>query len=403
MATLDWKIFGVLFFSLFTAVTGVGIVVPLLPVYAHDLGAGGFAIGLIFGSFSLSRTFSLSYFGKKSDEHGRRPYIVTGLLAYTFVSLAFMLSSSVAALITIRFFQGIASAMMMPVIQAYVGDITPQGREGTTMGLFNVAMFFGLSVGPVLGGYIHDLFSLDAAFLCMGILAGTSFLLSICLLPPTRSEKAVVTAAKSVPWRQLMTDRSVVGQFAIRFAYAACIGVIWGFLPILAATNLQLSSSTVGFLVMIGIFISGVLHFPMGTLADRANKNLLVIIGGLVGAVGVFLFYWAESFQSLLAANILFGIGGGIATPALMALVVIKGNAHRAMGSIMSLLTMAHSLGMLTGSMAAGLMMDIAGLRQAFLLGGSLMAAAVILFVFCAEKSGDRDHAAGEKSSKNRP
>ena len=399
MATLDWKIFGVLFFSLFTAVTGVGIVVPLLPVYAHDLGAGGFTIGLIFGSFSLSRTFSLSYFGKKSDEHGRRPYIITGLAAYALVSLAFMLSSSVTTLIVIRFFQGIASAMMMPVIQAYVGDITPQGKEGTTMGLFNVAMFFGLSIGPVLGGYIHDLFSLDAAFLCMGLLAGTSFLMCICLLPPTRSEKVVVSAARIVPWRQLMVDRSIIGQFAIRFAYAACIGVIWGFLPILATENLQLSSSTVGFLVMIGIFISGVLHFPMGALADRANKNLLVIIGGLVGAVGVFLFYWAESFQSLLAANILFGIGGGIATPALMALVVIKGNAHRAMGSIMSLLTMAHSLGMLTGSMAAGLMMDIAGLRQAFLLGGSLMTVAVILFVLCAEKTGDHNKIAGEEPS----
>jgi len=391
MATLNWKIFGVLFFSLFTAVTGVGIVVPLLPVYAHELGAGGFAIGLIFGSFSLSRTFSLSYFGKKSDEHGRRPYIVSGLLAYTLISLAFMLSSSVTALITIRFFQGIASAMMMPVIQAYVGDITPPGREGTTMGLFNVAMFFGLSIGPVLGGYINDRFSLNTAFLCMGLLACASFLLCVCLLPPTRPEKVVVVAAQIVPWRRLLVDRDIIGQFAIRFAYAACIGVIWGFLPVLATTNLSLSSSTVGFLVMIGIFISGILHFPMGALADRTNKNVLVIAGGLVGALGVFLFNWAESFQALLAANVLFGVGGGIATPALMALVVIKGNEHRAMGSIMSLLTMGHSLGMLTGSMAAGLMMDIAGLRQAFLLGGVLMTAAVVLFVLCVDKTAGND------------
>jgi MFS family permease len=221
----------------------------------------------------------------------------------------------------------------------------------------------------------------------MGLLAGTSFLMCTCLLPPTRSETVVVAAARSVPWRQLMTDRNIISQFAIRFAYAACIGVIWGFLPILANTDLQLSSSTVGFLVMIGIFISGVLHFPMGTLADSLNKKLLVTIGGLLGALGVFLFNWAESFQALLAANILFGIGGGIATPALMALVVIKGNEHRAMGSIMSLLTMGHSLGMLTGSMAAGLMMDIAGLRQAFLLGGALMLAAVVLFVLWAEKT----------------
>lgn len=387
MAALDRKIFGVLFFSLFIAVTGVGIVVPLLPVYAHELGAGGFTIGLIFGSFSLSRTFCLSYFGKKSDENGRRPYIVAGLLAYALISLAFMLFDSVSALIIIRFFQGIASAMMMPVIQAYVGDITPAGKEGTTMGLFNVSMFFGLSIGPVLGGYIHDLFSLDAAFFCMGILAGVGFLLCIFLLPPTRSEKVVVNSAQIVPWRQLMTDPSVVGQFAVRFSYAACIGVIWGFLPVLASADLQLSSSTVGFLVMIGIFISGILHIPMGAFADKVNKNLLVIVGGLVGAIGVFFFKWAESFQELLAANILFGIGGGIATPALMALVVIKGNQHRAMGSIMSLLTMAHSLGMLVGSMSAGVMMDIAGLRQAFVFGGTLMTLSVVLFAFCSKKT----------------
>ncbi len=135
MATSDRKIFGTLFFSLFTAVTGVGIVVPLLPVYAHELGAGGFAIGLIFGSFSLSRTFSLSYFGKKSDQNGRRPYIVTGLLAYTLISLAFMFSDSVETLIGIRFFQGIASAMMMPVIQAYVRHY-PGGQRRPHHGVF---------------------------------------------------------------------------------------------------------------------------------------------------------------------------------------------------------------------------------------------------------------------------
>ncbi len=42
MARLDLKIFATLFLALFTVVTGVGIVVPLLPVYAHSLGAGGF-------------------------------------------------------------------------------------------------------------------------------------------------------------------------------------------------------------------------------------------------------------------------------------------------------------------------------------------------------------------------
>ena len=71
MQKSDRKIFGTLFFSIFTAVTGVGIVVPLLPVYARDLGASGLYIGLIFGAFSLSRTLFLPYFGRLSDKKGR--------------------------------------------------------------------------------------------------------------------------------------------------------------------------------------------------------------------------------------------------------------------------------------------------------------------------------------------
>ena len=53
MQKLDKLIFTTLFFSIFATITGVGIVVPLLPVYAHNLGAGGLYIGLIFGAFSI--------------------------------------------------------------------------------------------------------------------------------------------------------------------------------------------------------------------------------------------------------------------------------------------------------------------------------------------------------------
>ena len=94
--TIDKKIFITLFFALFATVTGVGIVVPLLPVYAHNLGASGLYIGLIFGSFSISRTCLLPYFGRLSDRTGRKPIIVIGLLAYAVVSVAFLLSTKVS-------------------------------------------------------------------------------------------------------------------------------------------------------------------------------------------------------------------------------------------------------------------------------------------------------------------
>jgi DHA1 family multidrug resistance protein-like MFS transporter len=258
----DRKIFGTLFFSIFAAVTGVGIVVPLLPVYAHDLGASGLYIGLIFGAFSLSRTFFLPYFGRQSDKRGRKPFIVTGLFSYAVISVAFILSTGVESLIVIRFVQGITSAMIMPVVQAYVGDITPEGKEGWVMGLFNMSLFIGLSAGPLIGGVIKDRFSLEGAFICMGILSIIGFALSLVLLPPRIEERVVRKGRPPVGWSTLLTDRTITGLFFFRLAYTACIGIIWGFLPVFADIEFSLSASAIGILVMLGVFVSGVVQCP---------------------------------------------------------------------------------------------------------------------------------------------
>jgi multidrug resistance protein len=382
LTTSDKKIFAVLFFSIFVSVTGVGIVVPLLPVYAYELGASGLYIGLVFGAFSLSRTFFLPYFGRLSDKKGRKPLIVAGLLAYALISIGFILSKNVETLIIIRFIQGISSAMLIPVIQAYVGDITPEGSEGLSMGMFNMSMFFGLSLGPLAGGMINEHFSLNTSFLCMGILAFLGFSLCLFLLPPTKSERAVSRKKEVVSWKKLLRDKDLAGLFFFRFAYAACVGVVWGFLPVLADSEFHLSSSYIGILVMLGVFIAGVMQTPMGYMADRFDKRIMILIGGFIIAFAILLFNWADGFGDLFTANVLIGIGGGIAMPALMALAVLKGKTTKAMGSVMGIITMAHSSGMLTGSLVAGLMMDMFQLRHAFTFGSLIMILGTGLFFF---------------------
>ncbi len=383
MDASDRRIFGTLFFSIFAAVTGVGIVVPLLPVYAHDLGASGLYIGLIFGAFSLSRTFFLPYFGRRSDKQGRKPFIVTGLFSYAVISVAFILSSGVESLIVIRFVQGITSAMIMPVVQAYVGDITPQGKEGWVMGLFNMSLFIGLSAGPLLGGVIKDHFSLEGAFICMGALSIVGFGLSLVFLPPTAEERVVKKGRPPVGWSKILTDRTIAGLFLFRLAYTACIGIIWGFLPVFADMEFSVSASAIGVLVMLGVLVSGVVHVPMGWLADRLNRKAMVVMGGVVVTGAVYAFSHANGFPDMFWASVIFGLGGGIAMPALMAAAVLQGSRANAMGSVMALLTVGHSLGMLIGSILAGVMMDWFQLRQAFILGALIMAAGTILFVAC--------------------
>jgi len=377
------KIFGTLFFSIFATVTGVGIVIPLLPIYARDMGASGLYIGLIFGSFSLSRTFFLPYFGRLSDKKGRKPFIVIGLFTYALISFAFILSHSVESLIVLRFIQGITSALILPVTQAYVGDITPEGREGFTMGVFNMSIFLGLSIGPLIGGWVHDRFNLQATFVSMGFLALIGFLFSLLLLPPTRSEQSLSRKNGLISWAQLLQDKELIGLCLFRFTYLACIGIILGFLPVYADSAFSLSSTSIGILVMLGIFVSGLMQIPMGFLADRVNRNLMIIIGGLITGIAIFLFEWAGGFWGLFFDNILFGLGGGISMPAIMALALIKGNNTKAMGSVMALMTMAHSMGMFAGSILAGLVMDIFQLRQAFFLGSLIMGFGVCFFTIC--------------------
>ncbi|VEN72637.1 MFS transporter [Candidatus Desulfarcum epimagneticum] len=377
-------IFLCLFFSIFTAVTGAGIVVPLLPVYARDLGAGGFYIAMVFGAFSVSRTLALPYFGRLSDQKGRKPFITAGLLAYGLVSLSFVFVEGLNALSAMRFIQGLASAVMIPAIQAYVADISPRGQEGKIMGVFHMSMFFGLTAGPLAGGLIHDRLGMDAAFLCMSGLSFAGFLLSFFLLPPARLETYSPKNSEAVAWRELLSDGTIAGAFVFRFSYTVCIGVIWGFLPVFADARLSLSSSAIGTLIMLGVLVNGALHTPMGYLADRLSKRTMIAAGGLLTSLGLYLLGNSVDFQDMLIANILFGAGGGISMPALMAMAAIAGKKTRASGSVMALMTMAHSLGMMSGAFAAGAVMDLFALSGAFSLAAGTMLAGLFGFIFLA-------------------
>ena len=78
--------------------------------------------------------------------------------------------------------------------------------------------------------------------------------------------------------------------------------------------------------------------------------------------------------------------------PAIMAYAVIKGDKKNAMGSVMSIMTVAHSLGMLTGSMAAGLAMDYLSLRLSFPCGTLIMLTGTLIFGLIAKGGLQKPH-----------
>jgi len=376
------KIFITLFLAMFVTTVGVGLVAPLLPLYAHQLGAGASQIGLIFGAFSLTRTIFVPYFGKLSDKRGKKPLLTIGLFLFFLLSLLYTLSKGVGALILLRLGQGFASAMVLPVAQAYVGTITPPDKEGRVMGLFNISLYGGLSIGPVLGGVVKDWLNIQASFLTMGALSLLGLTLCVLLLPAETPSQATQTAdtARAASYMALVRMPLVMSLFAFRACFTTCIGVIWTFLPFLAGTELGLSSTAIGLVVMMNVLVAGLLQAPMGYMADRFNKKLLVTAGGILAIFSFLYLSKAASLGDLLISNGLLGLAGGISFPAIMALGVIEGRKNKAMGSLMGLLAMGHSLGMLIGPLLAGVIIDLFSISVMFILATFILSAGTLIF-----------------------
>ncbi len=373
---------------MFATVIGVGIVVPLLPIHAHRLGAGGFQIALIFGAYAISRALFLPVFGHLSDRRGRKTFLTAGLLIYAVVSLALAFLDGIASLVVIRLSHGVASAMLIPVFQAYAADLAPAGREGRVMGLYGTVVLVGMSLGPVVGGAVNDHWGLRATFWIMGVLALMGFAVCARYLPATATERVLREAPRPGAWRALLRDRSLGALFAFRFAYVVGVGIIWAFVPLHASLELSLSSASIGLVLTLGIASGGLLNTPMGMLADRVNRKMLVVAGGIIAAYGIFAFASAESHRALMLASLCFGAGGGICMPALMALAAEKGSRSDAMASVMALMTVAHSLGMLIGALLGGVLMDVVHLRWVFPAGAAVMVLGTLQFLGVAASVG---------------
>ena len=124
------KVFPILAFAMFSSTLGVGVVSPLLPLYAQSMATTGFWLGAIMAAYGTTSIISTPLFGQLSDRKGRKLFLCTGLLCYSALSLGYVWAGNVFSLIMVRLLQGAASGMFIPIALAYIGDISLQGEEG---------------------------------------------------------------------------------------------------------------------------------------------------------------------------------------------------------------------------------------------------------------------------------
>lgn len=358
------KIFYVLFISIFSCMLGVGIIVPILPIYAETLGATGFWLGAIFAGFSLSRTISMPLVGRFSDRMGRKRFISFGLLVYTLSSLGYIYADSALELVVVRVIQGFSSAMIIPVAMAFIGDISPPGKEGSYMGFFTIALFLGFGCGPILGGFTKDLLGMEADFLIMGGLCLLAFFMVLIYLPRSSSIQKSVPSI-DIPFTTILQSRSIMGICFYRFASAFCRGSIMTFLPLYAHNTLKLNGSQIGLVIASGILLTAVLQLPFGKLADKLNRRMLVIMGSILYFSIVPFIPYTLNFTQILILNIVLGFFGALSLPAASALIVREGKQY-GMGPTMAIFNVAMSVGLAIGPLSSGIILDIWGLSGVF-------------------------------------
>ncbi|MFX1281219.1 MAG: MFS transporter, partial [Promethearchaeota archaeon] len=132
---------------------GYSLVLPLLPSIAQEFGASNLMIGLLISSNALSALICAPVWGKLSDRYGRKPILLISQIGTGFSFLILGLSNSYFIILFARVLDGIFGGQI-PVIRAYVTDITTPQTRASYMGKFMVGYTVGMIAGPSIGGIL---------------------------------------------------------------------------------------------------------------------------------------------------------------------------------------------------------------------------------------------------------
>jgi DHA1 family multidrug resistance protein-like MFS transporter len=379
------KVFPILALAIFCSMLGSGIVVPLLPIYAESMGASGIWLGIIFAAFSISQAGFMPLAGRLSDRHGRKLFLVVGLLVYALFSFAYIWANSITWLILLRLAQGAAGALVSPIAQAYIGDLSPQGEEGKWMGYTNAAFFAGWGIGPLLGGLLSQSLNMNAAFYTMGGLNLVACLLIFVMLREPVKRK-IKTAARSA-YQKIARSPVMQGISLWRFTYAIGMGAFLCFLPVYGSLELGMNTTETGILLTTSNLLLTVLQLFFGKVADRFNRRAIVIVGSLAGVAYLAMIPFTTGFWGLLGLCALGGIGGAMAAPAASALVVEQGRVF-GMGATIAVFSMMLSAGNALGPVLSGAVDDAWGIGAAFYVPAALAFLGLVGFAVLARQPG---------------
>jgi len=367
----------ILAFALIVVTLGFGVVMPIVPFYMENLGAGGTELGLLVASYAVMRLIFGPIWGSISDRVGRKPIMMIGVFGYGVTMVLFGLATKLWMLFAARILAGILSSATSPTTMAYISDSTSEEDRGGGMGILGAAAGVGTIIGPAMGGLLAEKV-LSLPFFIAGGMSVASVILIAILLPESLPKADRVQSSVSENpidlrawWHALF---SPIGIFLVLiFLVTGGMMIFYGVFGLYALERFGYDTSQVGVLFMVlGLLSALGQGLLVGPLTKHFGDMKVIRIGFPLSAIGLILVMLASQYGTLIAALSFFSLANALLIPAITSQT--SKHADVPQGVAMGLSNSFISLGRIFGPILGGWVFDL-DWRLTFIVGAIFMLA----------------------------
>ncbi|QCJ42728.1 TCR/Tet family MFS transporter [Bacillus sp. S3] len=370
------KALPILFVVMFLVMVGFGIIIPVLPFYAEEIGANPTELGLLMAVYSLMQLIFAPMWGQVSDRIGRKPVMMIGIAGLAISFLIQALSTELWMLFAARILGGILSSANMPTAMAYVADITTEENRGKGMGIIGAATGLGFVFGPAIGG-IFSKISLSMPFYLASGSSIITLILVFILLKESKQNKTQTSKEKTSIWKAFNGAVSVL--FFVQLFISLSLSGLEATFAYFAAKKAGLDAIQLGYIFMIMGFGSALVQGGLvGRLTKKYGESAVIQGGMIVSAIGFGLILLVHNFTTAAIYLTIFGLGNGVIRPSVSSLLTKTSAAGH--GSSTGLLSSFDSLGRIIGPPVGGWLFSMA-IGLPYISGAIITIVAFLLFL----------------------
>jgi DHA1 family tetracycline resistance protein-like MFS transporter len=382
-----------IFLTLLIDITGLGIIIPVMPKLIGQLTGEGLSVASEYGGW-LTFAYAFMQFifapilGNLSDKYGRRPVLLLSLLGFGIDYLFLAFAPSIFWLFIGRIIAGIAGASMTTAM-AYIADVSTPEKRAQNFGIVGAAFGLGFIIGPVLGGVLGQ-FGTRIPFFAAAGLALLNFLYGYFILPEslTKENRRPFNFKTANAWASLSRLKrypkvlSLAGALVLVYLASYALQSVWTYYNMY---KFGWTEALVGYsLGFVGITIAVVQGGLIRIIIPKLGQERSLYIGLALYSFGYILFAFASETWMMFAFMVPYSLGG-IAGPALQGIMSNQvpaneqGELQGTLTGLMSLtaifgpLLMTHLFAAFTGKQAY---FEFPG--APFLLGAVLLSASSI-------------------------